>query len=158
VTLRGNQPVFSQENGRQDRDSTAQTRLSDDMALADTARKVPGVRLNLYGDVSADHVCVWVMELVLHIGKFSSADDTQVLALFNTRGSLPRRAGYRRMRLNVVTGFGGHWASGAQVGRGDMRPDGPSRESQAGQQAERPLWQCRPPSRGQATSDGKENV
>lgn len=46
-----------------------------------------------------------------------------------------RRAGYRSTRLKVVTDFGGDWASGTKVGRGGLRPDGPSREK-AGTQAD----------------------
>lgn len=41
-----------------------------------------------------------------------------------TRESLPRRAGYRNMRLNVVTEFGVRWASGTYAMRGTLGPTG----------------------------------
>lgn len=44
------------------------------------------------------------------------------------RESLPRRAGYRSMRLKVETDFGGRWASGIHTqGAVAFRTDGRSR-------------------------------
>lgn len=68
------------------------------------------------------------------------------------RESLLCRAGYRSMRLKVVTDFGGYLQSGTRARHGGVGTGG----GLANPGRRRPLWLSRPPCRG-VTSDGKED-